>query len=170
MLAIVVIVLSFIAALLGLANSYAAKPEERSYTGLTRLGLALVVLATLGMIFGVAKEISGIRAAAQLAQADRERSQMLKEIYAQVVGAKGAATDPKVVEQLAKLADQISAAASLSRESDLRMSDFSRSNFTAGNGNFTQASFRNALFREADLRGADLGTALIDEQTRLPQR
>jgi hypothetical protein len=168
MLAIVVIVLSFIAALLGLVNSHVAKPGERSYKGLTRLGLTLVVLATLGMIFGVVKEISGIRAAAQLAQAERERSQMLKEIYAQVVGAKGATTDPKVVEQLAKLADRISAAASLSRESNFRMSDFSRSDFTAGN--FTQASFRNALFREADLRGADLGTALIDEKTRLPQR
>ena len=73
MLAITIIVASFIAVVLGLAHSHAAKPRGRSYKGFTRLGLILVVLATLGMVLGVAKEVSGIRAAARLASQEKER-------------------------------------------------------------------------------------------------
>jgi uncharacterized protein YjbI with pentapeptide repeats len=125
-------------------------------------------MLAITIIIGVAKEISGIRTAAQLAELEAERDRMLKEMHAVVVGAKAATTDPLVAEQLAGLADQISASSSRSRESNFRMSDFSRSDFSGGN--FTQASFRGAFFKEADLRSADLRTALIDEQTRLPER
>lgn len=168
MLAITIIVISFIAGLLGVAHSHSAKSGRRSYKGLSGLGLTLVALATLGMVVGVAKEISAIRAATLLAEQEAERDQMLKEMYAVVVGAKTSTTDTALGAQLETLADRIAAAASRSRESDYRLSDFSRSDFSGGN--FTQATFRGALFREADMRGADLRTALIDEQTRLPER
>ena len=93
---------------------------------------------------------------------------MLKEMYAVVVGAKAATTDPALAQQLGTLADRISAAASSSRESNFRMSDFSRSDFSLGN--FTEASFRRAFFKDADLRGADLRTARIDRETKLPEK
>jgi len=84
MLTIVIIVLSFIAALLGLAHSHAAKPGERSYKGLSRLGLVLVVLATLGMIFSVVKEISVTRETGQFTEREKKRHavviEKLKEI------------------------------------------------------------------------------------------
>ena len=168
MLGISIIVASFIGAALGIAHSHAAKPGQRSYKGFTRLGLSLVVLASFGMLLGVTKEVSGIRAAEQLAIRERERDRMLKEIYAGVVGAKAATTDPLLTQQLGVLADRISATASSSRESNFRMSDFARSDFSLGN--FTGASFRGARFNDADLRGADLRTAHIDEKTQLPQK
>jgi len=50
MLAIVIILFSFIAALLSLVHSHAAKtPGKRSYWGMTRLGLVLIVLEGMGV-------------------------------------------------------------------------------------------------------------------------
>jgi uncharacterized protein YjbI with pentapeptide repeats len=106
--------------------------------------VALVVVASVGMVFGVAKEIEGIRS-------ENERTQRLQAIYAKVNGVRQTTTDPTQVAQLTNIADQVYAAASHSRRSEFSRSDFSQSDFSYGN--FTEASFRGALFRDADLRG-----------------
>jgi hypothetical protein len=167
---IIVIVISFITALFGVLHDYAAKSDRRSYGGLTRRGLMLVALASLGMIFGIASAIGGIRSGNEITNKLDEDTILLREIYPIVVGSKSelASSNPARAEQLGRIAERISAAASLGRKSNFSMSDFSESDFSRGN--FTRASFRDALFREADLRGADLSTAKIDESTRLPTK
>lgn len=89
-------------------------------------------------------------------------------MHAVAVGAKAATTDPLVAQQLACLADVVSAPASLSRESNFEMSDFSRSD--SSSANFTPARCRRVLLDKADLRGADLPTALIGDQSRSSDR
>jgi uncharacterized protein YjbI with pentapeptide repeats len=143
------------------------------------------------MVFGVAKEIAGIRS-------EDERTQMLKEIRAKVVGLSRATQDTAQAARLNSVADQIEAAASRSRESNFSASDFSRSDFSPGNfrqalfrsalfeqadlsgasfrgalfkqADLSGASFRGALFKQADFRGVDLSTAVVNANTLLPKK
>jgi hypothetical protein len=87
MLGPTVIVISFVTALLGVLHDHKAKLHRRSYLGLTPLGVALVVLAIFGMLFGIADEVSGIHK-------ENERTTMLKAIYAKTVGAQQETQDP----------------------------------------------------------------------------
>ncbi len=166
MIGIAMIVLSCVAAVLGITHSHAAEEADRSYKGLTRLGVGLIALATLGMTFGVIKEVAGIRGAQRAAEAEAQRTELLKEMHTDIAALADGVDDPVIAGRLVRLRDGIAAAASSAREGDFSLSDFSRSDFTAGN--FTQASFRDALFDQADLSGAALSTAIVDADTRLP--
>jgi hypothetical protein len=168
MLGIGVILIAFVVAILGLLHSNAAKAGEAAIWGFTPLGLTLLVISFIGFLVGVAKEVATLRSGAAAKQWQEQTSEELKQIHAALRGAQTLATDPTVAAQLGRLADQISATASRSRQSDFSMSDFTASNFR--HGNFSRASFQGALFREADLRGADMSTALIDASTKLPTR
>jgi hypothetical protein len=166
MLGIGLIVISFVAAILGLLHSHAAKPGDVAIWGLTRLGLALVIVSSIGLLVGVVKEVTDLRSGAEAKRWQSQTTEDLKQIHAALRGTGAKVADPAVAAELGRLADQISATASRSRGSDFSMSDFTESNFR--HGNFSWASFQGALFRDADLRGADMSTALIDANTKLP--
>jgi pentapeptide repeat protein len=166
MLGIGVIVISFVVAMLGLLHSHAAKPGDLAIWGLTRLGLVLVIVSSIGLIVGVVKEVEAARSGDEAKKWQAQTTMELKQIRAALLGTQARVGDPTVAAELGRLADQLSATASRSRRSDFSMSDFTESNFR--HGNFSRASFQGALFREADLRGADMSTAVIDASTKLP--
>lgn len=168
MLGIGVVLISFVIALLGLLHSHAAKPGELAVWGLTRLGIVLVVVSSIGLVVGVTKEVRDLRSGAEAKRWQSQTTEELRQIHAALRGAQVKVADPAVAAELGRLADQISAAASRSRGSDFSMSDFTGSNFRYGN--FSRASFRGALFHDADLRGADMSTAIIDSETKLPAK
>ncbi len=159
MTGITIVVISAVIAITGLVQSHSATAGARSILGLTPIGIGLVTLSIVGVLLGIVKEIQDSRAA-------NLRDQLLKEVYAQVVGLRTNMTDQQLAQQLEHIADRIRATATSARESDFSLSDFSRSNFQSGN--FTEANFQNALFRRANLRGADLHDAVVDDTTRLP--
>ena len=168
MLAIIVMLVSFVSAVLGLFHSHAAAEGNRTIWGLTPLGLTLLTLSIIGMAGGVMKEIGTIRSGARAERWQGETTDLLKQVRADVLGIKEQVREPQVAAQLDRLADRLSAVASRSRGSDFSMSDFTNSNFRMGN--FSGANFQQALFRHANLRGADLSTATIDDTTMLPTR
>ena len=166
MVAIIIMLASFVSAVLGLFHSHAAKEGQRIIWGLTPLGLALLVLSVIGMVSGVVKEIENVRSGAKAKRWQEETTDQLKQLQAHVLGLKEQVRDPEVAAQLDRLADRLFAVASQSRGSDFSMSNFAYSNFRYGN--FSDANFQGALFQNADLRAADLSTARIDDTTKLP--
>ncbi len=185
MVSIITLILSFVLALLGFVHSHAASPGSTAIFGVTRIGACLILVATLGFTFGIFKEVQGITESRKLRDAENERTQMLKELHAKIVGEAESAS-PEVAEQLKEIGDRISLVASRSRESDFSMSDFARSNFAKGRfteanfalsefsgANFEQSLFRKSVFTEAvfsgsDFRGADLRGIIVDKDTKFP--
>ena len=185
MISIIVLILSFLLAILGFVQSHAASPSSNAIFGMSRIGVCMVFVASLCFVFGVIKEAQVISESRKLREAENERTQMLKELYAKILGETENAS-PEVMEQLKEIGDKIRMVATRSRESDFSMSDFARSNFAKGRfteanfalsefseANFTQSFFRNSVFNEAvfsgsDFRGADLRDIIVDINTKLP--
>ena len=185
MISIITLILSFVLAVLGFVHSHAASQDSTALFGMTRIGVCLILVATLGFAFGIIKEIQGISESRKLRDAENERTQMLKELHAKIIGEAEDAS-PEAAEQLKEIGDRIRMAVSRSRESDFSMSDFARSNFVQGRfkeanfalsefsgANFKQSLFRDSVFTEAvfsgsDFRGADLRGIVVDKDTKLP--
>jgi hypothetical protein len=68
MLAVLIIVASFVVAVLGFIQSSRAEEGARNIWGLTRLGVSMIVAATIGLLFGVIKETVDAREAASTQQ------------------------------------------------------------------------------------------------------
>jgi len=167
MLGIASIITAFIATVIGLRHSHAAKAEKQFAFGLSKIGVSLIILAVFALGFGLIKEVKTARTAKELAAKSEYRDQMLMELHAAVLGVKDQVQDQQTRESLQLVLERITATASNASESDFSMSNFTRSNFA--NGNFTQANFQGSLFHGANLAGADLSEAYIDENTKLPK-
>jgi Pentapeptide repeats (9 copies) len=168
MLGIVVILSSFVVAVLGFLHSHAAKPGETAVWGLTRLGLVLLAASSLGLLVGILNEVGNLRSGEAAKEWQAATTEQLKQIHKDLLEAQSQAANPSLAARLGQLADHVRAVASRSRGSDFSMSDFTNSNFRGGN--FSGASFQDALFRGADLRGADLSSAVVDTHTKLPAK
>jgi hypothetical protein len=165
MIAIFILISSFVVAILGFIQSNAAKSESSSVFGLTYLGVTLIGIAAVGFAFGIVKEIQNQRG-------DVERTQMLKELHAKLLG-EAEHAPPEAASRLREIGDRIRRIAMASRESDFSMSDFARSRFTKANfraADFTGANFMWADFQGADFRGANLHGIITDTNTVLPSR
>jgi hypothetical protein len=169
MTALIVTVVSFVVALLGVIHSHAAKEGQIRIIGLSRLGVVLLLLSTVGVVAGIVGQVSDSKDA-------REQRELLRGVYAELKGIQGKPIDPAFAERLSAITNRISAVASQSRGSDFSLSGFSESDFQRGNFSranfdgalFADAAFRHAIFAGADLRDADLSRALINSNTRLP--
>lgn len=176
MTGIIVTIISCIVAIVGFVHSHAVPEGNKGLFGLSRLGVALILLSAAGGAVGVVKAVSDAKGAA----ADREWRErtisMLQVVYVQLTGLQAPA-DPALRKQLAQATDQISAVATMSRGSDFSMSDFTGTEFRYGKffgadfeyARFEGASFREAQFEGADFSGADLSSVTISATTRLPK-
>lgn len=167
MIAIFTVIISFLTAIIGFFHSHAAQERGRSILGLTPIGFCLLILAFCGMVFGVTLAVQDYLSSKELKAKEELRDQMLKGIYAQVVGYRDIAQDPNSMQLYGQILNRIEAATTLARESDFSMSDLSFSNFK--HGRFSNANFEGALFDGANFKGADLSKAIFDTNTRLPK-
>jgi hypothetical protein len=176
MTGVTIVLASFAIAIIGIFRNNKAE-SYRAILGLNRVGVLLIFLSVIGVVAGVAKEISSIRTSKAMAVREDVRDVMLHGISAKLDDLAKGSSDPHISGELAKVADQVSQVASVQRRSDFSRSDFSESNFSeclfrnalfdvAG---FFNSSFRGASFRGADLRGADLSDAMVDDQTKFPK-
>jgi hypothetical protein len=173
---IIVTIISCIIAVVGFIHSHAAPEGNKGLFGLSRLGVALILLAMVGGIVGVIKAVSDAKEAADDRKWRESISSQLQVVYVQLTGLQVAA-DPQLRKQLAQATDRISAVATISRGSDLSMSDFTGTEFQYGRflgadfrfAQFEGATFTDAQFQGADFSGADLSSATISATTRLPK-
>jgi hypothetical protein len=171
LLGIFILISSFILGLLGIIHSHAAKPGKTSIFGMTHMGLAMVIIANIGFIGGIVKEIQSISEA-------KESTRLLKELHAKVIGEAEESKNPEISKVLRVVGDRINYISTRSRESNFSMSDFARSNFRGGdfaqsnfeNSLFDKANFDRATFRGATFKGADLSNIIIDKETKLPSK
>ncbi len=173
----IILITSFIIALLGFIQSNRADPNDVAFLGLTRIGMGMICIAALGFSAGLIKEYKESIKAKEAESREVQTSQQIKIILAKLDGIQQA-TDPETSTQIGKVVEGLNSVASLRRYSDFRMSDFSKSNFSKAlfkESNFDRASFANAsmkdtIFPNADLSGADLSRAIIDKNTKLPKQ
>jgi hypothetical protein len=159
---IIVTVVSCIVAIVGFVHSHAAPEGNKGTFGLSRLGVALILLSAVGGVVGIMKAVSDAKEAANEREWRQKTTSMLQVVYVQLTGLQAHA-DPAFRKQLAQATDQISAIATMSRGSDFSMSDFTGTEFRDGKfigADFQQAlfqgaSFYGARFEGADFRGAD---------------
>jgi len=142
MIAITIILISFASLILGVFHDHKAGRLRKSFFGLTRLGVSLVVLSVIGLALGIAKQLSDVKQ-------DDDRTVKLNAIYAKVVGEQQAAQDPKQAALLGTIGEQIANVANY-KGSRLPGKDFSYSDFELGN--FSRANFRGALFKDSTSR------------------
>ena len=176
MTGIIVTIISCIVAIVGFVHSHAVPEGSKGLFGLSRLGVALVLLSAVGGVVGIVKAVSD----AEEAAADREwrerTTSMLQVVYVQLTGLQAPA-DPALRKQLAQATDRISAIATMSRGSNFSMSDFTGTEFRYGkftgadfrDALFEAASFRGAQFKGADFSGADLSSITISATTQFPK-
>ena len=165
---IVIMVVAFVVAVLGLFASNLAQAGDRGLLGLSRLGTAILIVSALGFIAGIWKGLADSREGVlaktrsqELQKQITENGDDLKLIKAKLDGLAGQpGLTPTVTQDLKALSDSISAVASSARYGDFRMSDFSRSDF--GEGNFTEASFERALIDAAWLKDAVITNSNLD--------
>jgi hypothetical protein len=160
MIAILILISSFLVALLGFIQSNATKSDSPGVFGLTYLGVILIGIAIVGFAFGIVKEIQNQRD-------EVERTQMLKELHAKLMGEAERAS-PEAASRLREIGDRIQRIAMASRESDFSLSDFAGSKFTGAR--FTGADFSGADFEGANFRGANLSDIITDINTVMPSR
>lgn len=173
----IILIASFLIAVLGFIQSYRADPHDVAFFGLTRIGVGMICIAALGFGAGLIKEYKDGLKAKEAEIREEKTNQQIQQIIAKLDGIQKA-TDHEISNQIGKVVEGLNSVASLRRFSDFRMSDFSKSNFKEAlfkDANFDQASFANAsmkdtIFPNADLRGADLSRAVIDENTKFPKQ
>lgn len=165
---IVILIVAFVVAVLGVFASNLADAGDRRLLGLSRLGTAMLIVSAIGFVAGVWKEIADAREGALakerslvLQQQLEQNADDLKLIKAKLDGLAGSpGVSPQLAEDLKTLSDRVSGVASSAREADFRASDFSRSHF--GQGNFTEASFQGALIATAWLKDAVITNSNLD--------
>ena len=106
MISIITLILSFVVAVVGFVYSHAASSGSTAIFGMTRIGVCLIGIATLGFTFGIIKEVQGISESRKLRDAENERTQMLKELHAKIVGEAEVAS-PEVAQRLKEISDRI---------------------------------------------------------------
>lgn len=157
---IIILLTSFVIVVLGFFISNKANNRDQGLFGLSRIGTTMLIIASVGFIAGIFKEIESVKDATkakkeaiELQQILDENSKDLKSIKAKLDGvATQEGLSDEIKTDIIHLSDQISAVASSAKEGDFRMSDFSASHF--GDGNFSKASFENSLMNYAMLQGA----------------
>ena len=197
MTALIILFISLATAAIGIIQSNKASPEKRSLLGMTRIGVILLSLATIGFIFTAAKQFMDSREASRTRAKADISARTLQAVNAKVDYLIANTKDPDLLKGLEILRDKIEISALSSRESRIDLSDFSRSLFNKGNfwqcffrdGNFKEVafdgstfngsrfpgtSFGNARFQgasmeNADFRGVDLSGILTDSGTKLPK-
>jgi hypothetical protein len=191
MLSIIILAASFAVAVLGFVQGSSSDPDKTVILGLTPIGFAMVVIASIGFIFGIVNEIKKNSESKQMAEQATERTKMLKDLKEQIDILAQTAPNKNTANAFKALGDRVEMIATTSRESIFSKSDFQAgmfdlsnfafsvfdlSNFQSSRFNganfrdstFIGAKFQNAIFHDADLRGADLSEAKIDEKTKFP--
>src|SRR5437868_4926893 len=83
---IIVTVISCIVAIVGLVHSHAAPEANRGVFGLSRLGVALIVLSAMGGVVGVIKAVSDAKEAIADKEWRENTTKMLQVVYVQLTG------------------------------------------------------------------------------------
>jgi hypothetical protein len=84
MTGIIVTVVSFVAAVLGLVHSHAAPEGQKGILGLSRLGATLVLLSIVGVAAGVFSQVSASKAAGEDKKWREETTALLRNVNAQL--------------------------------------------------------------------------------------
>lgn len=186
---ILVIILAFVAAMLGIVQESRATGTEETIYGLTHLGFGMAAVAGLGMIVGIIQLI----AAQKKERDDRAQVRAIARDVRSLVE-KAADSETRVV--LTKISESLEAVGASIKNSDFSSADLSGSSFRsvrvadadfAGSlfdrSNFEKSTFRgcdfdhctlddsrltNCAFGKADLSGSDLSRIKFDKLTRFP--
>ena len=183
MLGIIIIVTSFGIATFGFINDNKAKAQDKKYIGLTRTGLILISIATIGLIAGVSKEINSMNDAKKLKNEREELIQIVKESNAMLKGLSNSIEDPEIKADLSKVTNKLETSHQILRESNFSMADLSDSDFSSAMfrdvnfyntafdfSDFSHTRFRGAKFYLADFSGVDLSNIKYDESTIFPNQ
>lgn len=182
MLGIIIIVASFAIAAFGFFNDNKAKAQDKKYIGLTRTGLILLSIATVGLIAGVIKEIKLGNEAKTIKGEREELIQNVKETHAMLKGLYETVDNPEIKENISRVTNKLETTEAILRGTNFSMSDFTNSDFAQGmfrNVNFYGSAFDGSYFKDsrfigsifdsADFRGVDLSKIIFDETTKLPK-
>ena len=182
MLGIVIIAASFTVAIFGFVKDNKAKQEDKKYLGLTKSGLILIGIATIGFVAGITKEVNSINDAKKVKSEREELVQTVKETNAMLKGIYASTDNPEIKEGISKATEKLEMTKAILAESNFSMSDFTNSDFAMGmfrNVNFFSSAFDGSYFNEsrfigakfdsADFRGVDLSKIVYDETTSFPK-
>lgn len=115
MTGIIVTIISFVVAVLGFVHGHVAPEGQKGFFGLSRLGIALILLSALGGAVGLMKAISEARSAAEDKKWREDTTAMLRVVSIQLTGLQASPAEPELAKQLAQATDKISAIATRSR-------------------------------------------------------
>jgi hypothetical protein len=152
MTALIILSISFTTALIGIIQNNKSTSEQRSFYGMTRIGIILLSLATIGFIFSAGKQVVDSREAARIREKADASGKTLQAVNAKIDYLIKNTKDPDLLKGLEGIRDRIEITALRSRESRINLSDFSRSLFNKGN--FWQCFFRDGNFKDAAFDGS----------------
>ena len=166
---ILVLIASFLVAIIGIIQSNKSKSKNRHF-GLTTTGIVLVFCSTVGFVFGIYDQIAVGKKIDQMAQDIATAAQQIR------------ASNPGAAETLTLVAEALQfrrseISGSNFEQSLISASDFSEAKIDSSNfihadlangiffgarfdrSDFSQAQMRNAIFNSTDFTESDFGLA-----------